>query len=392
VNPDTGGPYWVSIEARRKMLRTGLSYKPDAAIAIGDHVYWDLRSPVGSVNLGNSPVARKLVGQFDRALPALGTDNERKLKLVVTPQVCDLYGTLFRSTPTFFVQDDHDYFENDEATDKMVTFPPDDFMLRLARATQRLYYPEFLPDANRPLGLPSAGAADRPAGIAESFGTLRYGKLVEILMYDCRRYMALKGPAGGFLPETVEEWLMRRMAAEETHHVVNLPSTPVGWSAGKWGEWYPDLLQPDGGLGTAKPKYWWQEGWRLQHDRLLRAASAMRRIPVFLSGDLHALAEGRIERYGKLDMRANPVVTVLTGPISTGPKAWPSAWRGTPPRTPSGLENSEGLKPLEKNGFSIIDFTEDRMDVQFFSWKMDEPESRLDELKPFHRFTAARRM
>ena len=150
VNPDTNGPYWVSIANRRKMLLTGLSYKPDAMIAIGDHVYWDLRSPVGSVMLGNAPEAQKLVGQFTRDMPVLGTDNERKLKLVVTPQICDLYGTDFRSTPVFFVQDDHDYFENDEATEQMVTFPPDDFMLRLARATQRLYYPEFLPDSRPP--------------------------------------------------------------------------------------------------------------------------------------------------------------------------------------------------------------------------------------------------
>ena len=65
-------------------------------------------------------------------------------------------------------------------------------------------------------------------------------------------------------------------------------------------------------------------------------------IPLFLSGDLHALAEGRIQRYGNLDLRRNPVVSVLTGPISTGPKAWPSAWRGTPPRTPSGIEVDAG--------------------------------------------------
>ena len=152
--------YWVSIANRRKLLLTGLSYKPDAMIAIGDHVYWDLRSPVGSVMLGNAPEAQKLVGQFTRDMPVLGTDNERKLKLVATPQICDLYGTDLRSMPVFFVQDDHDYFENDEATEQMVTFPPDDFMLRLARATQRLYYPEFLPDSGRPIGLPSSGAAD----------------------------------------------------------------------------------------------------------------------------------------------------------------------------------------------------------------------------------------
>ncbi len=122
-NPDTNRPYWVSIANRRKMLLTGLSHKPDAMIAIGDHVYWDLRSPVGSLMLGNAPEAQKLVGQFTRDIPVLGTDNERKLKLVATPQICDLYGTDFRSTPVFFVQDDHDYFENDEATEQMVHVP-----------------------------------------------------------------------------------------------------------------------------------------------------------------------------------------------------------------------------------------------------------------------------
>ena len=388
--PETGGPYWVPIANRRKMFLTGLSYRPDAAIAVGDHVYWDLRSPKGSLNLGASPVARKLVGDFERSAPVMGTDNERKLKLAVSPQICDLYGTLFRSTPVFFLQDDHDYFENDEATEEIVTFPPDDSMLRLARATHQLYYPEFLPDRNRPAGLPGSGAPDRAAGVSESYGALRFGRLVEILLYDCRRFLSLKGPAGGFVPDTVEAWLAGRMAAQETAHLVNLPSTPVGWSAGKWGEWYPDVLDAAGKLGVSRPKYFWQSGWRAQHDRLLSAASAMRRIPLFLSGDLHALAEGRILRSGQLDWRANPVVSVLTGPISTGPLAWPSAWRRTPPLTPTGVEVEEGLKPLEKNGFSIIDFTEDRIQIQFFSWKMDEPESRLDELKPFHRLELKR--
>jgi len=262
----------------------------------------------------------------------------------------------------------------------------------MARASQGLYYPEFLPDANRPLGLPSSGAADRAPGVSESFGTLRYGRLLEIMLYDCRRHMELTGPAGRFLPETVEAWLTQRMAAQETQHVVNLPSTPVGWGAGKWGEWYPDLLQPNGKLGLEKPKYFWQEGWNRQHNRLLQAASAMERIPLFLSGDLHALAEGRIERYGELDFARNPIVTVLTGPISTGPKAWPSAWRGTPPQTPTGIELDAGLDPLEKNGFSIIDFTEEGVEGRMFNWKMGEPEERLDDLRPFHRFSATRRV
>ena len=54
------------------------------------------------------------------------------------PQIVPVYGTDFRSTPVFFLQDDHDYFDNDEAFDEIVTFPPVWFQLELGRATQRL--------------------------------------------------------------------------------------------------------------------------------------------------------------------------------------------------------------------------------------------------------------
>ena len=383
-DPDTGGPFWVSVANRRKMLKAGLSYAPHAVIAVGDHVYWDLRAGRAAQMLGASPVAQRLVGSFDRSAPVLGTDNERKLHLAVRSQIADLYGTLFRSTPVFFVQDDHDYFENDVAREDIVTFPPDDFMLRLARATQQLYYPEFLPDRYRPMGLPGAGAADRPLGVSEAFGTLRFGKLLEIMIYDCRRFVTLEGPSAVFVPNTVEAWLTARMAAHETNHVVNLPSTPIAWGAGKWAEWYPDVLQPDGTLGTSAAKYFWQEGWNAQHDRLLRAAYEMSGIPLFLSGDLHAIAEGKIVRNGRMDLRRNPIISVLTGPISTGPAGWPSAFRGVSAQVPTQLDVEEGLRPLEKNGFSILDFTPDAVDIKFFGWKMGEPEERLDDMQPFH--------
>ena len=108
-------------------------------------------------------------GTFDRSAPALGTDNESLLKRAAGPQIAPVYGTDFRSVPTFFIQDDHDYYDNDDAYDEIITFPPDFFMRQMARATQSMYYPEFLPDRTRPAGLPG------PNG--ESFGTLRYGKL-----------------------------------------------------------------------------------------------------------------------------------------------------------------------------------------------------------------------
>ena len=63
----------------------------------------------------------KAAGPFDRSAIVLGSDNETVLKRAAGPQIVPVYGTDFRSTPVFFLQDDHDYFDNDEATDEVVT-------------------------------------------------------------------------------------------------------------------------------------------------------------------------------------------------------------------------------------------------------------------------------
>src|ERR1700730_12254846 len=260
---------------RRRLLPRGLSFKPDALIANGDQIYWDLRAPLASKGSGASALGKELAGVFDRAQPVFGTPNETVFRRATAAQIIPQYGALLRSTPVFFMQDDHDYFDNDEATDDIITFPPDHFMLEHARATRQLYYPEYLPDRNRPLVLPCASAADRPPGVAEAFGTLRYGKLAEILLYDIRRTQTLAGPSAVFVDGTVENWLTSRMADRDVTHVVNIPSNPPGWSAGKWGEWYPDILGKDLKLTTEIAKPYWQSGWLKQHDRLIQAGGAV---------------------------------------------------------------------------------------------------------------------
>ena len=139
----------------------------------------------------------------------IGSDNETVLKRIGNAQIATIYNADFRSTPVFFLQDDHDHFDNDEATDEIITFPPSHFMVQLARATQHLYYPEFLPDAARPLGLPWSSAGDRPQGVSESFGTIRYGRLAEVLLYDIRRTATLAGPSAVYVDLEVEKWLQR---------------------------------------------------------------------------------------------------------------------------------------------------------------------------------------
>jgi hypothetical protein len=77
----------------------------------------------------------------------------------------------------------------------------------------------------------------------------------------------------------------------------------------------------------------------------------------------------------------------LTGPVSTGPRGWPSSARGTPPLVASGLDVVEDLKPLEWNGFTIADFTPRKVEFQMFRWKLGQPETALETLTPFHRFS-----
>src|SRR5215469_13609769 len=269
---------------RNRLLRRALSFAPTALVAIGDQVYWDLLAPENGPKMGASPAAERIAGKFDRSALVLGSDNETVLKRAVEPQLIPVYGTDFRSTPVFFMQDDHDYFDNDEATDEVITFPPPYFSLQLARATQSLFYPEFLPDRARPLGLPWSAAGDRYGGVSETFGTVRYGRLAEILLYDIRRTQTLAGPSAVYL-----------------------------------------------------------------------------------------------------DLSANPINAVLTGPISTRPSGWPSARRGTGALPPTHLDMAEDVKPTEQHGFTIADFEPDKIVLRMFKWDVKtQSVEAIDNLDPFH--------
>ena len=181
--------------------------------------------------------------------------------------------------------------------------------------------------------------------------------MAEVLLYTVRRTMTLTGPTAVFVDDLTENWLRSRMAEQKVAHVVNAPSNPPGWTAGKWGEWYPDILGKDGKLTLAVKKPYWQEGWLRQHDRLLQAMLAMKgRVPLAMSGDLHAIAIGKIMRTGNLDLSANPVVAVLTGPVGTRPGGWPSSGIRKIGAQPSlHLKVDEEVKPIENHGFTLAD-------------------------------------
>lgn len=375
---------------RDNLLVRGLQYKPDALIAIGDHVYWDQRGNK-STRKGLSDVAKEISGVFDRSQPIIGTKNEDVLKRAVGPQVADLYRTHLRSTPAFFFNDDHDYFENDEGSDYFVSFPPDPFNLNLARTSQQLYYPEFLPDPSRPLGLGGSNAADRPQGVSECYGTLRWGKLAELLMFDCRRYVSLKGPTAEFVHEEAEKWIIERIKDTSVTHTVQIPSTPVGWTAGKWGEWYPDFLNADKQLTDTLTKPHWHRGWNLQHDRLLQAAHEVKsKVPLIISGDLHAIGATCVQQSNTHSFANHPIVSILAGPL--GADGWPSTnHRATRPLTPKSLITKDDIEAIEENGFIIADFTPGEIKVQFHRFSPEKEDiNKIASLQPFKTLSYSR--
>lgn len=88
--------------------------------------------------------------------------------------------------------------------------------------------------------------------------------------------MTLAGSSAVFIDSEVEKWLLARTASPDVTHLVHAPSNPPGWTAGKWGEWYPDVLGADNKLTTATRKLYWQDGWLKQHDRLMAALAGMK--------------------------------------------------------------------------------------------------------------------
>jgi hypothetical protein len=380
---------FLPVKVRNRLLRRALSFNPQATIVNGDHVYWDLLSPSTSKVRygGNTEKAIQIAGRFDRAGLVLGDDNETVLKKAVTPQIANVYGADFRSHPVFFLQDDHDYFDNDDAFDEIITFPPSHFMMQLARATQSMYYPEFLADSSRPKGLPYSYSADRPQGVSESFGTVRYGNLAEILLYDVRRTATLAGPSAVYVDPEVEKWLTIRTQNKDVYNLVHCPSNPPGWSAGKWGEWYPDVLGADKKLSITIPKPYWQSGWLKQHDRIMSALSENKsRVPLVISGDMHSIALGSMIGSTKFDFNKNPINVALSGTGGTYPLGWPSkGWRKTPALPSQVLDFSEEIKPIEQHGFLIADFTKDKIVLSFFKWDVNNQSTEdIDNLVPFH--------
>ena len=375
-----GREIFIKMAGKHALLEKAMSFNPDLVIANGDHIYWD-RASLKKSRLTTLMQTRldNIYGHLDLNQPMLSPANYEAFTNICDAQIAQLYGCLMRSTPIYFLSDDHDLFENDEAHPHLVTLPPSEYMLDGATSTQKLYYPEFLTDANRPSSL-----AGSYKDLSQSFGTIRYGQLLEGLLYDCKRYTSLEGESATLIGQDAEKWILDRTVDDTmTKWLFHIPSSPVAWTAGKWSEWYPDVFQLDGSIGIGeKEKYLWQKGWWSQHQRLLNGLSNQQRKPIILQGDLHILSYGSIQKSGDLDFTKNPIQVIGTGPLGTGQFAFPSAFRGTLPVIPTNMDVNEIVKPLEKNGFTIIELTPEKMKFSMYAWKPEDGLEVVETMKP----------
>jgi hypothetical protein len=124
----------------------------------------------------------------------------------------------------------------------------------------------------------------------------------------------------------------------------------------------------------------------------MQALSAMPgRIPLVVSGDLHAIGEGRMLRSGRLNFSNSPVIAVLPGALGTSTGGWASEFRGVGPKPPQHLDMEETVAPIEENGFLIADFTPENITLRYFKWNQKtQPVTDIDSLEPF-RTTELRR-
>jgi len=111
---------------------------------------------------------------------------------------------------------------------------------------------------------------------------------------------------------------------------------------------------------------------------------------MILQGDFHASSAGRIHRSGELAL-ATPVEVILGGTLGTGDLAFPSSFRKVDSKPSELVAMDETLKPTEKNGFSVIDVTPDKVTYRMFTWRPPQRPEEIDTMEPALTYEVPRR-
>lgn len=88
-----------------------------------------------------------------------------------------------------------------------------------------------------------------------------------------------------------------------------------------------------------------------------------------------------MRRSGELDLAA-PVHVVMTGTLGTGDIPFPSFYRSVESKPSQLVGMDVTLPPTEKNGFTVIDITPEKMVFSMFLWRPPQPVAEIETMEP----------
>jgi hypothetical protein len=110
-------------------------------------------------------------------------------------------------------------------------------------------------------------------------------------------------------------------------------------------------------------------------------ASQTKRAPLVVQGDFHATGVGKMHRSGELTLERG-VDVVTSGTLGTGDLVFPSAFRSVESKPSQLVGMDETLKMTEKNGFTVMDITPDKIVFSMFLWRPPQRIEEIDTMQP----------
>jgi len=138
-----GQEVFLDMRYRRALLERALEENPRIVIANGDHIYWDQKTSEKSLLQRLLKFRRnRMYGALDLNQSMKSERNQSIFKNIMDDQIVELYGCLLREKSVYFITDDHDLLENDDAIKEkgIVSFPPEDYMTNASNLIQEMYY------------------------------------------------------------------------------------------------------------------------------------------------------------------------------------------------------------------------------------------------------------
>ena len=237
-------PSFLDMTARRRLLARGMSFKPDAVIANGDHIYWDVATsynkPHIEVPAGTALAEVRRRDSICRCRCCTrAMRRSSRASATTRSRACTAPRCARRrrsSSPTTTTRS--------RTTSTTTTWrrcrPIRTARSRQSRPSACTIRSSCPTRTCRVAAWQRQGRSARRHQHHFRHAALRQAARIGVLRLSALR--RLQGRPRQGLPQWAEDWLIARTRAEDTAHFFHVPSLPFGYSSGKLGDWYPDLL------------------------------------------------------------------------------------------------------------------------------------------------------